>query len=373
MATRKSPAPLAVMLARRPSPAAIKAARNSLTLRLERIAKDQRWCILISADPDAMASAMALKRILTQRTRWVDVCRINQITRPDNLAMIRHLRLNIKEWKPEMQANYTHFAIVDSQPHHHKLFAGIPFDIVIDHHPAPRPEQIPAHKPAFMDICTVCGAASTILTRYLRLLRLRPSATLATALLLGIRTDTAAFERSGGEEDLDAYQWLSRRADQNLVRRIVRSEYLRSWLPLFAEAFNSLKDLKGSGAFAWIGDVASADVLVSIADFFTRVHGLKWIAVSGAVEETCVVIFRSDGTRDIGRLSDACFHDVGSAGGHKTLGRAEFPTSAIPDDMRPADFILQRLETRKLRSLSKPVPQEVPPQPPTDRPVRQGD
>ena len=62
-----------------------------------------------------MASAMALKRILTQRTRWVDVCRINQITRPDNLAMIRHLRLAIKEWKPEMQANYTHFAIVEQK------------------------------------------------------------------------------------------------------------------------------------------------------------------------------------------------------------------------------------------------------------------
>ncbi|MBR5051276.1 MAG: phosphoesterase, partial [Desulfovibrio sp.] len=186
-----------------------------------------------------------------------------------------------------------------------------------------------------------------------------PSAKLATALLLGIRTDTMAFERSGGEEDLDAYQWLSLRADQNLVRRIVRSEYLRPWLPLFAEAFHSLRDVRGSGAFAWVGDVDSADVLVAIADFFTRIHGFKWIAVSGAVEETCIVIFRSDGTRDIGRLSDACFHDVGSAGGHKTLGRAEFPASAIPPGVPPQDFILKRLQTRKLRSVSKPAPQKA--------------
>ena len=100
-------------------------------------------------------------------------------------------------------------------------------------------------------------------------------------------------------------------------------------------------------------------MLVAIADFFTRIHGFKWIAVSGAVEETCIVIFRSDGSRDIGRLSDACFHDVGSAGGHKTLGRAEFPVSAIPSGASLQDFILQRLQTRKLRSVSKPAPQEA--------------
>jgi nanoRNase/pAp phosphatase (c-di-AMP/oligoRNAs hydrolase) len=359
MATRRSSRSPACLLARRQTPAERSAERADVFARLDKITKDQRWCILISADPDAMASALALKRILFQRTRWIDVCRINQVTRPDNLAMIRHLRLAIKEWKPEMQANYTHFAIVDGQPHHSRIFAGIPFDIVIDHHPLPRPDQRPAHTPAFEDIRTDCGATSTILTSYLRLLRLRPSAKLATALLLGIRTDTMAFERSGGEEDLDAYQWLSLRADQNLVRRIVRSEYLRPWLPLFAEAFHSLSDVRGSGAFAWVGDVDSADVLVAIADFFTRIHGFKWIAVSGAVEETCVVIFRSDGSRDIGRLSDACFHDVGSAGGHKTLGRAEFPVSAIPSGASLQDFILQRLQTRKLRSVSKPAPQEA--------------
>ena len=53
--------------------------------------------------------------------------------------------------------------------------------------------------------------------------------------------------------------------------------------------------------------------------------------------------------RDIGRLADACFYDVGQAGGHRTLGRAEFSLDAVPEDMKPADFVLKRLETRKLR------------------------
>ena len=95
-----------------------------------------------------------------------------------------------------------------------------------------------------------------------------------------------------------------------------------------------------------------ADLLVAVADFFTRVHGLKWIAVCGVVEKTVVVIFRGDGSRDIGRLADACFYDVGSAGGHRNLGRAEFPLAAIPAGTKPADFIFQRLHSRKLRPVT---------------------
>ena len=163
-----------------------------------------------------------------------------------------------------------------------------------------------------------------MMTRYLQGLRIKPGPLLSTALLYGIRTDTATFERSGGEEDLRAYQWLIKHADATLLRRIIRSEYLRAWLPLFSRAFRSLRDCRG-GAMVWLNEVDSADLLVAVADFFTRVHGLKWIAVCGVVDKTVVVIFRGDGSRDIGRLADACFYDVGSAGGYRNLGRAEFP------------------------------------------------
>ena len=80
------------------------------------LTKDQRWAILISADPDALASALALKRIMAHRVRGVDIFRINEVTRPDNLAMIRYLRIPAKLWQPEKADLYTNFAMVDSQP-----------------------------------------------------------------------------------------------------------------------------------------------------------------------------------------------------------------------------------------------------------------
>lgn len=311
--------------------------------------RDSRWCIMINADPDALASAMALKRIMHNKTRGVDIMRVNEVTRPDNLSMIRYLRIPAKLWLPEKALCYDHFAIVDSQPAHNPAFSDLIFDLVIDHHP---PGDLSGflEPGAFCDLRQGIGATSSIMTQYLQALRLRPGSLLATGLLYGIRTDTGTFERSGSEDDLRAYQWLSHHADNNLLRRITRSEYLRSWLPFFSRAFRSLVDCRGGGAYASLNEVKSADMIVSIADFFTKVHGLKWIAVSGRVGKIVVVVFRGDGSRDIGRFADACFYDVGTAGGHRNMARAEFPLSEIPEGVKPADFILRRLETRKLRA-----------------------
>ncbi|MBD5641321.1 MAG: phosphoesterase [Desulfovibrio sp.] len=310
---------------------------------------DWRWCIIINADPDALASAVALKRLLHKWARGIDIMRINEVTRPDNLAMIRYLRIPAKFWQPEKAALYDAFAMVDSQPAHNPAFGELLFNLIIDHHPLTEIGPYLAEADAYCDIQPEFGATSSMMAQMLRGLRERPGALLATALLYGIRTDTATFERSGGEQDLKAYQWLSQYADNNLLRRISRSEYLRSWLPYFSRAFRNLVDCSGGGAYAQLNEIKSADLLVAVADFFTKVHGLKWIAVSGIVEQTVIVVFRGDGSRDIGRFADACFHDVGSAGGHRNMGRAEFPLSAVPRGLKPSEFIYIRLMTRKVR------------------------
>lgn len=320
----------------------------------QNLQKDSRWAILINADPDALASAIALKRLMHKRTHCVDILRINEVTRPDNLAMIRYLRIPAKLWQPEKASSFDNFAMVDSQPAHNPAFANLIYDLVIDHHPATHLEGC-LSPGAFCDIRVNIGATSSIMTQYLQAARVRPGPLLATALLYGIRTDTAAFERSGGEEDLRAYQWLSHHADNNLLRRISRSEYMRSWLPFFTRAFRSLVDCTAGGAYASLNDVGCADLIVSVADFFTKVHGLKWIAVSGIVGKTIVVIFRGDGSRDIGRFADACFYDVGTAGGHRNMARAEFPLSEVPEGIKPAEFIFRRLMTRKLRPKTQRV------------------
>ena len=58
-------------------------------------AGEDQVLILINADPDAIASAIALKRLLWRKVAGVTIAHTNVITRPDNLTMIRLLGVSL--------------------------------------------------------------------------------------------------------------------------------------------------------------------------------------------------------------------------------------------------------------------------------------
>ncbi len=292
---------------------------------LKLFSREQRWLILINADPDAMASAVALKRLMRHRTKDVVIAKVNEIARPDNLAMVRYTRIHMVDFDSAMASGFDRFAIVDSQPHHHPDFANLPFSVIIDHHPIPEEPALAE----YFDVRPQYGATSTMLTEYLYNMRIRPGKLLATALQFGIKTDTASFERHFFDVDFRAYQYLAKYADQMLLSRIARSEFHKHWLEIFAKACTNTYGT-GSGQFAFLGGVDSPDVLVNIADFFMRVYEIRWVVVSGTYEGAVINILRSDGlAMDVGTFAQETFGDLGSAGGHKTMARSEFPLDSI--------------------------------------------
>lgn len=339
-----------------PAPRKINARMTQL---LDQFARNDDWLILVNADPDALACAMALKRIMARRVGKVCLASINQISRPDNLAMCRYLHIPLLSWASDLQPLFQKFALVDSQPHHNKLFANISFSLVIDHHPLLPDHPVQAN---YIDIRPQYGAASTILTEYLKALHIRPGDRLATSLLYGIRTDTGSFTRKVIDSDIKAYQWLGSHADLILLNRIIRSEYLPEWLPYFARALSAFHSCS-KGAYAFLGEVENPDILVVVADFFTHVHGLRWVAICGIYRETVVIIFRGDGlSPDLGKFAAERFASLGSAGGHKGLARAEFPLQAV-EGKNVEIFVFRKLSVpvkKKLKKhLESPTPQQV--------------
>lgn len=312
---------------------------------LKLFSREQRWLILINADPDAMAAASALKRIMRYRVRDVVIAKVNKISRPDNLAMIRYTRMHMVDYTPGMLREFDRYATVDSQPHHHGDFMDVPFSIVIDHHPLP---ELPAQAEHF-DVRPEYGATSTMLTEYLYNLHIRPAKLLATALQFGIKTDTSNFERHFCDVDLRAYQYLARFADHVILSRIVRSEFHRHWLDHFARACSNMYDI-GSGQYVFVDAVDSTDVLVNIADFFMRVYEIRWVVVSGIYGPTVVNIFRGDGIAlDVGAFAADTLGDLGPAGGHKTMARAEFPLDALGEQDAEM-FLWKRFSPHKLKA-----------------------
>ena len=61
----------------------------------ETAGSEDTLAILIHADPDSMASALALKRFFWRKVKRVNIVRINKIDRADNLAFVRLWKIQL--------------------------------------------------------------------------------------------------------------------------------------------------------------------------------------------------------------------------------------------------------------------------------------
>lgn len=291
---------------------------------LEAVSTDDILCIPIVADPDAIASALTLKRLFWRKVRKTVICRVNAIKRSDNLAMIRDLKIELPYINQADTEGVTKWAIVDSQPHHHKSFANTKFTIVIDHHPVDPELKIP-----FMDIREEYGATSSIMTEYLKAAAIDPSEQLATALFYGIKSDTNNFTRTSVAADVKAFRYLYSHVNLNIIKRIESSEINKKNLADFRKAFENLQFAKDA-AYIHMDVVNDADALVIIADFFLKMAETFWCVVSGVYGKKLIIIFRYAGFRcDAGKVAIRLFGGLGSAGGHKSAARVEIPLAVI--------------------------------------------
>mgnify|MGYP006438758013 CR=1 FL=1 len=281
--------------------------------------------VVINADPDAIASALAVKRLLWRKVNRLEITYFNEITRPDNLAMIHLVEPKMVPLKDIDPARFDRFVVVDSQPDHHEAFEKFQYDVIIDHHP------VSADNAGYSDIRPDCGACSTIMVDYLKAARINPSKRLAAALLLGIKTDTADFTRQAGLKDVKAFQYLYKFASINLVTKVERAVVTEKDLDFIAGAIKG-RILTKSRLFAHAGRVDNCDEIVIAADFFLGVAGVNWSIVSGIFDKNLVIVLRNDGLRkSAGKAAGEAFGKFGSAGGHKTMARAEIPMNVVKD------------------------------------------
>ncbi|UCG11874.1 MAG: DHH family phosphoesterase [Deltaproteobacteria bacterium] len=285
-----------------------------------------RVLINIDADPDSLASAMALKRLLWHKVQSVTIAHFNDIKRFDNVTMVRLLKIPLERLQKINRRDFSKTVLVDGQPHHHEAFGDFNYDAIIDHHPITT-----AVEAAFVDIRPHYGATATILTEYLRSARIRPSKGLATALLYAIRVDTHNFEAGASEEDVKAFRYLFPYANMNLLRKIEMSDMGVRDLKYFQLALENKRVVKGK-IFTHLDHVHSADILVLVADFFMRCHEVAWTVVSGICQKHLVIVIRNDGFRkNAGSAAIKAFGRLGSAGGHRAMARAEISLANLND------------------------------------------
>lgn len=280
----------------------------------------KRMLILLhyNPDPDAIASALALRTLLKRNRQTAIIGHLGEkVSRPENVAMIELLDIDLEELDNKDIKDFDSIALVDVQP---PYFGNIlpEVDSVIDHHP-----QVGSFKSRFSEIKSEEGATSTILTSFLRAAQVEISERLATSLLYGIKTDTVSLNRDANPDDVEAFTFLYPHANLGLLRRIERAEIPPSELKCFGKA---LADhwISDGIFFVNLGRVKREYLIPKMADFGIQVKGVGWSIAFGIISNSYLVIsVRNVGfKKSAGRIVRDLFGEIGSAGGHRSAAKA---------------------------------------------------
>jgi nanoRNase/pAp phosphatase (c-di-AMP/oligoRNAs hydrolase) len=284
-------------------------------------------------DPDAIASAVCLRRLAERVGTDAEVCYYGDIDHQENRALVNLLEYDLRNLEPDHDVSeFAGFALVDhSRPGINSgLPASTPIDVVIDHHPPRAPVEA-----RFVDLRSDVGATCTLMTDYLRQLGVDPASDLATGLLYGLRTDTKDFSRELSTADFEAAAMLVGHADSGTLQRIESPSVSGDTLDTVADAVRNRR-VDGDVVTTCVGEVSDRDALAQAADRLLELEDVLTTLVFGYTDETVFASARSrDGRLDIGAVLRESFGQIGSAGGHADMAGAQIPLGMLVADDEP--------------------------------------
>jgi len=270
-------------------------------------------------DPDGLAAALALRKVLSRKSQTAPIISFGTITRPENVAMAKLLDIEIKQITEIELQGYERVVMLDCQP---SFFKGrvVRADAIIDHHPrSPWSDDI---KPKFVEIREDLGSVSTLMSFYLRAASEHISGRLATALLYGIKSDTLMLNREVSDFDLSAFVYLYPLTNGNTLRRIERPELPLGYLDSMRKGLRYMQVEQGVTVLPLI-TVEREEWIPQAADFALQVEGSYWAMGCGVFDNKVIISGRNCGyVQHCGELFKKLFNGLGCAGGHRTMAKA---------------------------------------------------
>lgn len=303
-------------------------------------------------DPDSLGAAIGLRHFASMAGLVDSAFALSgRILRAENQEMVRQLGIDMTPLAEVDVTKYDVAALVDTQPGfgHTIVPPGTKVDIVIDHHVI---ESSPlAIDPVFRDVRCEVGATSSLVTTYFREAGFLPSREVATALIYGIKTDTADLSRNVSDLDMRAYDFLFPLVDREKLVTITRPRLPAAYFTTLKEALRKVR-LYDKVAMCSLGQIASIEMVAEFADLLLRMQGVSAVFCGGLVDKTYFVSVRTDAGGDAWRLiGDAMSGETGTFGGHGTVAGGSIQLGSA--DTRALRRLERRLERNILRSVGQ--------------------
>jgi nanoRNase/pAp phosphatase (c-di-AMP/oligoRNAs hydrolase) len=318
-------------------------------------------------DPDAMASAMAVKAIAERVGTDAAIQYPGQIRRPENRAFRTVLGFDCDRIEAASDIEHPEgIVLVDhNTPRGFVDSERVEPIAVVDHHPGNGTGN------EFTDVREACGATASILTEYLTDLDavfeptdadvdgseedepLVVDRKLATGLTYGIQSDTKNLTRGCTRQDFGICATLFPAIDEDLLHRIATPEISHDVLRVKATAINNVH-VDGSFGICNVGEVGTVDALSQAVEELMRLEGTTAVVLYGVNDGTVHVSARSKDDRvHMGEaLQRAVSHiETASAGGHARMAGGQIPVSQMEgEDAEKPDF--ERFDERLLRAMN---------------------
>lgn len=278
-------------------------------------------------DPDAIASAFGLQRLLALRDISSTLCYDGHMDKLSASKMLEAFRIRMVPYD-ELRSTLSeedYIICVDAQKHSGNITDFVGDEVAcIDHHPT------------FVDVeyryrdIRPTGACATIIAQYFKLAGCQPDRDTATALLYGLKMDTLQFTRGVTELDIAMFRFLFPLCDRESLSRLERNNMEFNDLKAYGTAIENIQIYGKTG----ISNLpfSCPDALVAILSDF--------ILALREVEVAVVYAYREDGIKFSVRSEDLAVHagklvhqalqGYGDGGGHAEMAGGLIPKNHMP-------------------------------------------
>jgi len=307
-------------------------------------------------DPDALAAGWLLQQIGKRLGIRSTIVYGGQISRAENAAMVKLLRIPAKPISDETRFfRSDRYAVVDTQPGtgnnsfpHERMRC----HIVIDHHP-----RHSNYDSDFVDVRPEKGTTATMLFDYFRAFGFELDANLATAVAYAIVSETQDLKRETTAADRCALQDVLPMAKLRVLGRIRHPVHDREYYRTIARAMRAVQVAKNT-CVCHIGDVHQPGMAAEVADFLISMERVTWCLVTGLYQNTMVLSIRS--THENARsevVIRSILRGIGKGGGHQMIAGGAVPCETVDIYRERSELVTARF----LKRLSRRAPERLRP------------
>lgn len=284
-------------------------------------------------DPDAIASAYGVKRLLEHFDINAIICYSGAVAKASTAGMVSIFKIDMTDIDQiKDMTEEDHVITVDSQKNNANI-SGVCGNTVacIDHHPTTAPYDY-----RFRDV-RICGSCSTLVADYFFSNDLPLDKNTATALMYGLRMDTEDLKRGMTEIDVEMYHKLFYLADQETLNQLSSQQMEFSDLMAYTMALGNIKIFDGT-AFSFIEGDASDGLVASVCDFMLTLVEVQFAIVYAQRGNGYKFSVRSSlEYLDAGTITSNALEGIGTGGGHNVMAGGYLPLENIKD----AEFDLE--------------------------------